>query len=158
MILVLNTMKQLIMWELTVSWEENMVESHERKLTKYHELFEQCRMKERQVHCDPIEIGCTGFMIQSLFKVLTKLGFVGRNNMTSIKLITDTAEKTSRWMWIERASRQQSNISTEWTIIISFLSLPEFKSYPDTIVWQAFFVNQHWEQWEVYSVFFSSFF
>ena len=40
MILVSNTTKQVIMWELTVSWEENMAESHGRKLTKYQELVE----------------------------------------------------------------------------------------------------------------------
>ena len=50
MILVLNMMKQVITWELTVLWEENMAESHERKLTKYQELVEQCRMKGWQAH------------------------------------------------------------------------------------------------------------
>ena len=37
--------KQVIMWELTVSWEENMAESYERMLTKCQELVEQCKRK-----------------------------------------------------------------------------------------------------------------
>ena len=44
MILVSYTMKQVIMWEMTVSWEENMAKSHERKLTKYRQLVEQSWM------------------------------------------------------------------------------------------------------------------
>ena len=58
MILVLNWMKQVIMWELMVLWEENMAESHESKLTKYQELIEQCRMKGWQAPSDPIDIVC----------------------------------------------------------------------------------------------------
>ena len=45
-------MKQSIMWELTVLWEENMAKSHKRKLTKYRELVEQCKMKGWKVNCD----------------------------------------------------------------------------------------------------------
>ena len=75
MILVLNMTKQVITWELTVSWEENMSESHERKFILYQEFVEQCKMKERHAHCDPTEI----VMGQSLCKALTKLGVAGRN-------------------------------------------------------------------------------
>ena len=113
MILVSYMMKQVIMWELTVSWEETMAESHVRKLTTYQEHFEQCRMKGWQVHCDPIEIGCRGFVAQSLCKALSKFGLAGRNKTTSIKLITVAAEKAFRWLWIKRASSWQPNISTE---------------------------------------------
>ena len=63
MILVLNWMKQVIMWELMVLWEENMAESHESKLTKYQELIEQCRMKGWQAPCDPIDIGYRGTQV-----------------------------------------------------------------------------------------------
>ena len=63
MILDLNWMKQVIMWELMVLWEENMAESDENKLTKYQELIEQCRMKGWQAPCDPIDIGCRGTQV-----------------------------------------------------------------------------------------------
>ena len=33
-------------------------------------------MKGWQSHCDPTEIGCRGFVAQSLCKALTKLGFI----------------------------------------------------------------------------------
>ena len=118
MILVLNIMKQVIMWELTVSWEENRAKSHKRKLTIYQELVEQCKMKGWWAHCDPIEISCRGFMGQSLCKALNKLGLTGKDKRTSIRVITDDAERASRWLWIKRASSWQPNISTEWTIII----------------------------------------
>ena len=86
-------MKKVIISELSVSQEKNMAESHERKLTKYQELVKQCRMKGWQVHCDLIEISGRGFVAQSLCKTLSNLGLAGRNKTTSIRLITDTAER-----------------------------------------------------------------
>ena len=41
-----------------------MAESHKRRLTKYQELVEQCRMKGCWAHCDLIEIGCKGLVGQ----------------------------------------------------------------------------------------------
>ena len=67
-------------------------QSHERKLAKYQELVELCRRKGWWTHCDPIEIGCRGFMGQSLCKALNKSGLAGRNKRTSIRWITDAAE------------------------------------------------------------------
>ena len=79
MILIWNTTKQMIMWELTVSWEENMADFLERKLTKYQEIVKQGKMKGWRSHCDPIAIGCREFIGQSLCKALTNLGLAGRN-------------------------------------------------------------------------------
>ena len=39
-----NSMKKVIMWELLVPWEENMESTHERNITKYEPLIEQCRV------------------------------------------------------------------------------------------------------------------
>ena len=75
-----------------------MVESCKRKLTKYQELVEQRRREKWRAHYDPVKIGCKGFEGQSLCKELTKLCLAGRNKMTSIRLITDAAERASRWI------------------------------------------------------------
>ena len=98
MILVLNITKQVILWELTVLWDETMAESHEWKLTKYQELVEPCRMKGWRACCDPIEIGCRGFVSQSLCKALTKLGLAGRDKRKLIRVITEAIERASRWL------------------------------------------------------------
>ena len=37
-----NSTKKVIMWELSVPWEENMESTHERKIAKYEPLVEQC--------------------------------------------------------------------------------------------------------------------
>ncbi|XP_030621483.1 rano class II histocompatibility antigen, B alpha chain-like [Chanos chanos] len=39
MVIFSDTTKQVIMWKLTVPWEEHMEEAHERKLVKYQELI-----------------------------------------------------------------------------------------------------------------------
>ena len=131
-ILVSNTMKKVIISELSVSWKENMADSHERKLTKYQELVKQSKMKRWQVHCDLIEISGRGFVARSLCKALFNLGLAGRNKTTSIRLITDTTER----ILVDCGLREQV-VSTEWTIII-FFSLPGLRLYLDTTVWQTF--------------------
>ena len=52
-------------------------------------------MKGWWAHCGPIEIGCKGFVGQSLYKALTKLGLAGRNKRTPIRIIPDAAERAS---------------------------------------------------------------
>ena len=81
-----------------------MKESYEMKLAKYQELVVQCRMKGWWAHYNPIEIGCRGFVGQSLCKALTKLGLAGKNKKTWIRVITNALERVSRWLWIKRAS------------------------------------------------------
>ena len=42
MVLFSNSTKQVILWELTVPWEENMEVAHLHKTNKYQELVEDC--------------------------------------------------------------------------------------------------------------------
>ena len=42
LVLYSDSTKQCIIWELTVSWEEHMFITNERKRSKYQELVEQC--------------------------------------------------------------------------------------------------------------------
>ena len=55
-----DSTKQCIIWELTVSWEEHMIITNERKRFKYKELVEQCQRKAWRINYDPIEVGCRG--------------------------------------------------------------------------------------------------
>ena len=43
-----NSTKKVIIWELSVPWEENMESTHERKIAKYELLVEQCRAVKRK--------------------------------------------------------------------------------------------------------------
>lgn len=50
-----DSTKQVIMWELTVLWEEHMEEARERKLAKYQELVEQYRSRGWRVLWQALE-------------------------------------------------------------------------------------------------------
>ncbi|XP_072021154.1 uncharacterized protein [Amphiura filiformis] len=58
--------KEVIIGEMTVPWEDNIDESHERKLTKYAELRAECKDRGWKASCYPFEVGCRGFVAHSL--------------------------------------------------------------------------------------------
>jgi hypothetical protein len=106
-LLISRSSKQLVMIELTVPWEENVEEAHERKRGKYEELREECRANGWAARCEPVEVGCRGFAGRSLHRVFKALGIIGTQRKKAIGKITEAAEKASRWIWIKR--------SVEWT-------------------------------------------
>ncbi|XP_049897834.1 uncharacterized protein LOC126388657 [Epinephelus moara] len=102
MVLVSETTKQVVLLELTVPWEDRMEEAFERKRAKFEELAGECRSRGWRARCNPIEVGCRGFVGQSLIRALRILGVKGQHNRRAIKNITDAAAKASRWLWIKR--------------------------------------------------------
>ena len=101
-VLVSEGTKQVVLLELTVPWEDRMEEAFERKRAKYEELASECRSRGWRTRCNPIEVGCRGFVGQSLLRALKMLGVKGLQSRKAIRNITDAAEKASRWLWIKR--------------------------------------------------------
>lgn len=71
------TLKQVLLIEVMVIWEDLIEEVNERKWSKYQELVEECREAGWKAHCKPFEVGCRVFTDQSLCKVYTLLGITG---------------------------------------------------------------------------------
>ena len=94
--------KQIIMLELTIEWEENFLVANERKLLKYEPLVDQSQRKGWRASCYPIEVGCRGFVGNSLSRVMTNLGITGSARRKAIKRVIEAAEKASKWLWILR--------------------------------------------------------
>ena len=69
-----KTSKQAVIIEPTVPWEERIEEAHERKNTKYQEQVETCRENGWSTWCMPAEVGCGGFVGQSLWLAMGSLG------------------------------------------------------------------------------------
>ena len=99
-----NKTKQVLMYELTCPWEENIEVAHERKRSKYQELVETCIIKGWWMRCHPIEIGAKGFAGRSLTQTLNQLGISGRKKRNAVNALLDTASKSSRWHWLVRAN------------------------------------------------------
>ena len=77
--------KTLVAIELTVSCEENCEEAHGRKSRKYAELMADCKDKGWSVWLFPVEVGCREFSVQSVWKLLTRLGISGRACKTTTR-------------------------------------------------------------------------
>jgi len=79
-----------------------MEEANERKRAKYSQLVEECRSNGWRTICQPVEVGCRGFVGHSLCRAYKMLGITGASQRRAIKLATDAAEVASRWLCIRR--------------------------------------------------------
>ncbi|KAI8507131.1 hypothetical protein Bbelb_155700 [Branchiostoma belcheri] len=61
---------QVVLLELTVPWEDRMEEANERKRMKYQELASRCREKGWKTWYFQVEVGCRGFIGQTMWKAL----------------------------------------------------------------------------------------
>ena len=91
--------KQVILVELTVPWEERMEDAHERKKAKYQPLLEDCQDRGWKTWNLPVEIGCRGFVSQSLWRCLGILGIKGKSRNAATSSIGELTETASRWLW-----------------------------------------------------------
>src|SRR5277367_3421982 len=66
MVLVEYSKKMVMMVELTVPWEDRMMEANVRKSSKYEELRQECEDTGWKARCYAIEVGCHGFAGHSL--------------------------------------------------------------------------------------------
>lgn len=94
--------EQVILLELTVPWEDRMDEANERKRAKYSELLKECWSNSWRTRCQPIKVGCRGFVGQSLCRAYKMRGMTRARQRRGIQLATDTAEAMLRWLWIRR--------------------------------------------------------
>ena len=98
-----NSTKKVIMWELSVPWEENMESMHKRKIAKYEPLVEHRQVNGWQAICQAVEVGCWRFNAMSMSKALTSIGISGEVKRKTLKNITSAAERAMNWLWIWRA-------------------------------------------------------
>ncbi|KAI8486711.1 hypothetical protein Bbelb_354590 [Branchiostoma belcheri] len=92
--------KQVVMKELTVPWEDRLEEAHERKAEKYRDLRQSCAEKGWKAWCYPVEVGCRGFVSQTVWRALGALGMRGKNRKDAVKNLGEAAEAASRWVWL----------------------------------------------------------
>ncbi|XP_072042993.1 uncharacterized protein [Amphiura filiformis] len=99
--------KEGIIGELTVPWEDNIDEAHERKLTKYSELRAECKDRGWKASCYPFEVGCRGFVVHSLQKWLRDLGANRRELKSVSRAASEAAESGSSWVWSKYIKRSR---------------------------------------------------
>jgi hypothetical protein len=104
-VLMSRTTKQLVILELTVSWEERMEEAYERKRAKYQPLLDECQQRGWKTWNFPVEVGSRGFAGQSLWRAFSRLGVTGATRRKAITDICRQGEAASQWLWQKREQR-----------------------------------------------------
>ncbi|KAK3726923.1 hypothetical protein RRG08_063154 [Elysia crispata] len=94
--------QQLIMVELTVSYENRMEEVHIYKREKYLNLTKELENAGYKAVVMPVEVGARGFVGSSVYDHLTKLSLCGNKRTKALKLLAEIAENSSRWIWSRR--------------------------------------------------------
>ena len=94
-----DSKKSVLLIELTVPWEENREEAHERKKNRYETLRADCVEKGWIFHVIPIEVGCRGFIGHSVISFLSKIGITGRSLKVASNRLQTTARYASSWIW-----------------------------------------------------------
>ena len=93
-----NTVKRVIIVELTVPWE-NMEEAFERKKLWYENLRMECEDKGWACQVMAIEVGCRGFIGRTTTSYLTRLGLANRARRRATQQLQTAVERASSWIW-----------------------------------------------------------
>ncbi|GFR82829.1 reverse transcriptase [Elysia marginata] len=94
--------QQVIMVELTVPYESRMEQAHNYKKEKYLNLTKELEESGYRAKIIPIEISARGFAGSSAYDLLSKLSISGNKRTKALKLLAETAENSSRWIWCRR--------------------------------------------------------
>ena len=94
-----DSKKSVLLIELTVPWEENREEAHERKKNGCETLRADCVEKGSICHVIPIEVGCRGFIGHSVISFLSKIGITGRSLKVASNRLQTMAQYASSWIW-----------------------------------------------------------
>ena len=94
-----NSKKSVLLIELTVPWEENQEEAHERMKNQYETLCVNCAEKGWICYVIPIEVGCRGFIGHSVISFLSKTGITGRTLKVTSHCLQTMAQYASSWIW-----------------------------------------------------------
>ncbi|GFO24216.1 polyprotein [Plakobranchus ocellatus] len=92
------------MVELTVPYESRMEEAHAFKEAKYLELTKELKKDGYEAKVMPVEIGARGFVGSSAYGLLflSKLSIGGNRRTKALRLLAETADNSSRWIWSRR--------------------------------------------------------
>ncbi len=106
LILWSNSQKSLFIVELTVPWEAVIGEANERKRLKYSDVAAKAVQRGWQTQLLPVEVGCRGFVAMATTRLLKGLGVRGQALQQAIRLLSEAAERSSKWLWIKRKESQ----------------------------------------------------
>ena len=111
-----HSKKSVLLIELTVPWEENREEAHKWKKNCYETLCASCVEKGWICHVIPIEVGCHGFIGNSVILFLSKIGITGCSLKVASNRLQTAAQYASSWIWSKARSFQHEGNTRGTTI------------------------------------------
>ncbi|GFO05119.1 reverse transcriptase [Plakobranchus ocellatus] len=93
------------MVELTLPYESRMEEAHAFKEGKYLDSTKELKKGGYVAKVMPVEIGARGFVGSSAYCLRRKLSICGNKRTKALRLLAETAENSSRWIWSRRNER-----------------------------------------------------
>ncbi|GFN82443.1 F-box only protein 39 [Plakobranchus ocellatus] len=79
-----------------------MEEAHAFKEGKYLGLTKELKKDGYEAKVMPVEIGTREFAGSSAYSLLSKLSICGNKRTKALRLLAETAENSSRWIWSRR--------------------------------------------------------
>ena len=104
--------KNVVLIELTVPWEENRGEAHERKKNRYETRRADCVEKGWICNWIPIEVDCRGFLGHSVILFLSNIEITSRSLKVASFHLQTTVQYALSWIW-SRAKRLQHKMHAE---------------------------------------------
>ena len=102
-LIITNEERRIIkLIELTVCWEDNIDNAHERKMKRYDDLVDQYLEEGIDAECITIEIGARGFIGHRLRKLLKRVRMNAKDTRTLNDKIQKKSEECSFWIWLKR--------------------------------------------------------
>ena len=80
---------------LTVPWETRCEEAYERKKGKYTELVDLCIQRGWRTWLFPAKVGVRGSCSQSICRLMTAVGTIGREKRKAIQKLSQASERAS---------------------------------------------------------------
>ena len=105
--------------ELTVPWETRVELARERKLARYSDQRVDCERRGWRSWCYTVEVGCRGFIGQSVMKLLRDIGVSRVNQNRAVRELQEAAEIGSSWVMTKakeawrRKEEGRQNVTSE---------------------------------------------
>ena len=97
-----NSLRLVLLVELTCPCEERFQEAHSEKSLRYRDLVEEIKGNGWDCLCFPVEVGARGYCSTYLKGCLRKLGLGKKRTNNALKEAGDTALRSSYWIWLAR--------------------------------------------------------
>jgi hypothetical protein len=102
-IVIYSPSRRIVIWiELTVPIERRFVESAAKKTARYNQLKIDLSLKGWSVHPFTAEVGCIGFLSQTVRKFLKSLGFRGSHLKHTLSRMAQAARRSTFYIWNAR--------------------------------------------------------